>query len=202
VLAKIDEIPAYRPGRVVVVQHKVRKGDTLETLATKYRSDVKNIMLANNMRRPEPLTVGKTVRVPLVEASSDERPAPAHAPTQAAKAPAYKPETIEHVVRPGDSLWNIAKRYGTTTQEIERINRVTASNITLGQVLKIVPGAPPPQTKVEPPKPRPAATYTVRKGDTLQSIAKSHNTTVERLLALNKIQPQSKIQPGQKMLVE
>ena len=202
VLAKIDEIPAYRPARVVVVQHKVRKGDTLETLAKKYRSDAKTIMLANNMRRPEPLTVGKTVRVPLVEASSDERPAPAHAPTQAAKAPAHKPETIEHVVRPGDSLWNIAKRYGTTTQEIERINRVTASNITLGQVLKIVPGAPPPQAKVEPPKPRPAATYTVRKGDTLQSIAKSHNTTVERLLALNKIQPQSKIQLGQKILVE
>jgi membrane-bound lytic murein transglycosylase D len=202
VLAKIDEIPVYRPARVVVVQHMVRKGDTLDTLAKKYRSDAKTIMLANNMRRPEPLAVGKTVRVPLVEASSDERPAPAHAPTQAAKTPAYKPETIEHVVRPGDSLWNIAKRYGTTTQEIERINRVTASSITLGQVLKIVPAAPPPQTKVEPPKPRPAATYTVRKGDTLQSIAKSHNTTVERLLSLNKMIPQSKIQPGQKILVE
>jgi len=187
---------------VVVVQDKVRKGDTLETLAKKYRSDVKNIMLANNMRRPEPLTVGKTVRVPLVEALSDERPAPAHAATQAAKAPAHKPETIEHVVRPGDSLWNIAKHYGTTTQEIERVNRVNASNITLGQVLKIVPGATPPLAKIEPPTPRPGTTYTVRKGDTLQSIAKSHNTTVERLLALNKMKPHSKIQPGQKILVE
>jgi membrane-bound lytic murein transglycosylase D len=176
----------------------VRKGDTLETLAKKYRSDVKNIMLANNMRRPEPLTVGKTVRVPLVEVPSDERPAP----TKAAKAPDYKQETIEHVVRPGDSLWNIAKRYGTTTQEIERLNRVAASSITPGQVLKIVPGAPPPQAKVEPPKPRPGTTYAVRTGDTLQSIAKSHNTTVERLLALNKMQPHSKLQPGQKILVE
>jgi membrane-bound lytic murein transglycosylase D len=198
VLTKIDDIPSYRPGRVVVVQHKVRKGDTLETLAKKYRSDVKNIMLANNMRRPEPLTVGKTVRVPLVEVPSDERPAP----TKAAKAPDYKQETIEHVVRPGDSLWNIAKRYGTTTQEIERLNRVAASSITPGQVLKIVPGAPPPQAKVEPPKPRPGTTYAVRTGDTLQSIAKSHNTTVERLLALNKMQPHSKLQPGQKILVE
>jgi membrane-bound lytic murein transglycosylase D len=196
-LGKIDEIPAYRPARVVVVQHKVRKGDTLDTLAKKYESDAKTIMLANNMRRPEPLAVGKTVRVPLVEDSADERPA---AP-QAAKAPAHKPETIEHVVRPGDSLWNIAKRYGTTTQEIERLNRVTASNITLGQVLKIVLGAPPPLAKIELPKPRPGTTYTVRKGDTLQSIAKSHNTTVERLLALNKIQPHSKLQLGQKIIV-
>jgi membrane-bound lytic murein transglycosylase D len=202
VLAKIDEIPVYRPARVVVVQHKVRKGDTLDTLSKKYQSDAKTIMLANNMRRPEPLTVGKTVRVPLVEASSDERPAPAHAPTQAAKAPAHKPEMIEHVVRPGDSLWNIAKRYGTTIQEIERINRGSGANITLGQVLKIVPAAPPPQAKAEPPKPRPAAQYTVRKGDTLQSIAKRQKTTVERLLALNKMKPHSKIQPGQKILVE
>ena len=202
VLATIDDIPLYRPARVVVVQHKVRKGDTLETLAKKYQSDAKTIMLANNMRRPELLTVGKTVRVPLVEAPSDERPAPAHAPTQAARASAHKQETIEHVVRPGDSLWNIAKRYGTTTQEIERINRVTAANITLGQVLKIVPAAQPPQAKFVPPKPRPGTTYAVRKGDTLQSIAKSHKTTVERLLALNKMKPQSKIQPGQKILVE
>jgi len=176
----------------------VRKGDTLETLAKKNQSDAKTSMLANNMRRPEPLTVGKTVRVPLVEVPTDERPAA----TQAAKAPAHKSETIDHVVRPGDSLWNIAKRYGTTTQEIERSNRVNASNITLGQVLKIVPGAPPPLAKIESPKPRPAATYTVRKGDTLQSIAKSHNTTVERLLSLNKMQLQSKIQPGQKILVD
>lgn len=192
VLSKIDDIPVYRPGRVAVVQHKVRKGDTLDTLAKKYRSDVKNIMLANNMRRPEPLTVGKTVRVPLVEVPSDERPAATQAREQA---------TIEHVVRPGDSLYNIAKRYGTTTQEIERLNRLAASNITLGQVLKIAPAAPPPQAKAEPPKPRPGTTVVVRKGDTLQSIAKSHHTTVERLLALNKINPQSKIQPGQKILV-
>ena len=198
VLAKIDDIPAYRPGKVTMVQHKVRKGDTLDKLAKKYRSDVKNIMLANNMRRPEPLTVGKTVRVPLVEVPSVEYPTA----NPAAKAPAHKQETIEHVVRPGDSLWNIAKRYGTTTREIERINRVTSSNITLGQVLKIVPGEPPPQAKVEPPKPRHGKTYAVRKGDTLQSIAKRHNTTVERLLALNNIKPHSKLQPGQKLLVE
>jgi membrane-bound lytic murein transglycosylase D len=198
VLAKIDDIPAYRPGKVVVVQHKVRKGDTLETLAKKYRSDVKNIMLANNMRRPEPLTVGKTVRVPMVEVPSDERPAA----TRAAKAPAHPQETIEHVVRPGDSLWNIAKRYGTTTQEIERLNRATAANITPGQVLKIVPAAPAAPAKVEPPTPRSATTYAVRTGDTLQSIAKSHHTTVDRLLALNKMQPHSKLQPGQKILVE
>lgn len=198
VLAKIDDIPAYRPGKVTMVQHKVRKGDTLDKLAKKYRSDVKNIMLANHMRRPEPLTVGKTVRVPLVEVPSVEYPAA----NPAAKAPAHKQEAIEHVVRPGDSLWNIAKRYGTTTREIERINRVTSSNITLGQVLKIVPGEPPPQAKVEPPKPRHGKTYAVRKGDTLRSIAKGHNTTVERLLALNNIKPHSKLQPGQKLLVE
>jgi LysM repeat protein len=69
-------------------------------------------------------------------------------------------------------------------------------------VLKIVPGAAPPQAKIEPPKPRPGTTYSVRKGDTLQSIAKSHNTTVQRLLTLNKIQPHSKLLPGQKLHIE
>ena len=198
VLAKIDDIPLYRPERVVVVQHKVRKGDTLGTLSKKYRCDVKSIMLANNMRRPAPLSVGRMLRVPLVEVSSDNRPAPA----QTAKAAAHVQAATEHVVRPGDSLWNIAKRYGTTTQEIERINRIASANITVGQVLKIPAAAAPPQDKGEPRKPGPGATYAVRKGDTLQSIAKRHNTTVERLLAINKMQPQSKLQPGQKLLIE
>jgi membrane-bound lytic murein transglycosylase D len=198
VLAKIDDIPVYRPERVVVVQHKVRKGDTLGTLAKKYRCDVKNIMLANNMRRPAPLTVGRMLRIPLVEVSSDHRSAPA----QTTKAPAHVQAPTEHVVRPGDSLWNIAKRYGTTTQEIERLNRIGSANITIGQVLKIPAAAAPSQDQGEPAKPRPGATYAVRKGDTLQSIARSHNTTVERLLGINKIQSQSKLQPGQKLLIE
>jgi membrane-bound lytic murein transglycosylase D len=178
---------------MTVVSHKVRKGETLEAIAKKYRTDTKSILLANNMRRPAPVAVGTTLRVPLE--CPPERPA---AP-QTAKGSAPKREPIEHVVRQGDSLFNIAKRYGTTTEDIQRLNNLSGTGLSVGQVLKLVP-APPP-AKTEPPK-LSQNVYAVRTGDTVFSIAKKHNMTVERLLALNRLNSKSTLQPGQKIAVE
>jgi len=194
VAAKVDDIPVYRlRPAMTVVSHKVRKGETLEAIAKKYRTDTKSILLANNMRRPAPVAVGTTLRVPLE--CPPERPA---AP-QTAKGSAPKREPVEHVVRQGDSLFNIAKRYGTTTEDIQRLNNLSGTGLSVGQVLKLVP-APPP-AKTEPPK-LSQNVYAVRTGDTVFSIAKKHNMTVERLLALNRLNSKSTLQPGQKIAVE
>jgi membrane-bound lytic murein transglycosylase D len=194
VAAKVDDIPVYRlRPAMTVVSHKVRKGETLETIAKKYRTDTKSILLANNMRRPAPVAVGTTLRVPLE--CPPERPAA----LQTAKGSAPKREPIEHVVRQGDSLFNIAKRYGTTTEDIQRLNNLSGTGLSVGQVLKLVP-APPP-AKTEPPK-LSQNVYAVRTGDTVFSIAKKHNMTVERLLALNRLNSKSTLQPGQKIAVE
>jgi membrane-bound lytic murein transglycosylase D len=199
VLAKLDDIPAYqsqpvrKPPSTAVARHKVRKGETLQSISKKYGTDAKSILLANNMGRPAPLAAGTILRVPI--ACPPERPPTPPEP----KAATAKRETIEHVVRQGDSLYNLAKRYGTTTEGIQRQNRVTASGLAVGQVLKITPGAAP--TKSEAPKARPAV-YAVRNGDTVHSIAKRHNMAVDRLLALNQLNATSKLQPGQKLIVE
>ena len=196
VLAKLDDIPAYQARKAqgaAVVRHKVRKGETLQTISKKYGTDAKSILLANNMRRPAPLAAGTILRVPI------ECP-PERSPTlPEPKVTTAKRETIEHVVRQGDSLYNLAKRYGTTTEEIQRQNRVNASSLAIGQVLKITPAAAP--TKSEAPQVKPAV-YAVRNGDTVHSIAKRHNMAVDRLLALNQLNAKSKLQPGQKLIIE
>lgn len=194
VSAKLDEIPTYRmrPG-IAVVRHKVRKGETLQTIAKKYGTDTKSIMLANNMRQPAAVAPGITLRVPL------ECPPELPAAAAGAKPAPFKRETVDHVVRQGDSLFNIAKRYGTTTEDIQRRNNIPATGLTVGQVLKIVPAAAP--AKAAAPKPSQEA-YHVRPGDTLYSIAKRHNTTIERLLSLNQLASGTRLQPGQRILVE
>jgi membrane-bound lytic murein transglycosylase D len=194
VLAKLDEIPIYRmrPG-TAVVRHKVRKGETLQTIAKKYVTDTKSIMLANNMRRPAAVSAGTTLRVPLE--CPPERPAVA----AGARPSPSKGDSVDHVVRQGDSLFNIAKRYGTTTEDIQRLNQLTGTHLTVGQVLKIAPAA----AQIKPASPQPSQdVYIVRSGDTLYSIAKQHNTTVERLLALNQLGSPAKLQPGQRILVD
>jgi membrane-bound lytic murein transglycosylase D len=198
-LAKLDDIPAYqayavhKPQGAAVARHKVRKGETLQAISQKYGTDAKSILLANNLRRPAPLAAGTILRVPV--ACPPERSPTLPEP----KAATAKGETIEHVVRQGDSLYNLAKRYGTTTEAIQRHNRVTASNLAIGQVLKIIPAAVPGRS--ETPKAK-TATYAVRNGDTLHSVAKRHKMAVDRLLALNQLNARSKLQPGQKLIVE
>ncbi len=83
------------------------------------------------------------------------------------------PGTIEYTVRPGDSLWLIAQRYGTTIDDIRRLNGLTGDILRIGQVLKI-PAPDSPYTE-----------YTVRSGDSLWTIAQRYGTTVDDIRRLN-----------------
>ena len=99
-----------------------------------------------------------------------------------------------HVVRRGETLTAIASRYGTTPQAIVRLNGLANANrIYAGQRLKI-PGASSPATNT-------AGTYTVRRGDTLASIAARHGTTVNALVKANGLANPNRIYPGQRLII-
>lgn len=80
---------------------------------------------------------------------------------------------ITYTVKAGDTLSEIAMKYGTTYQELARINNIANPNlIHVGQVLKI-------NTTSE-------TTYTVKSGDTLSGIASKYGTTWQKLYEKNK----------------
>ncbi len=204
VTAKAEEIPLFRPqrvrtarsgGSVSVAYYTVRRGETLGGIAQRFGTTAKSIMLANNIRKPTSLAAGKKLRIPRAECPPEE-PAPA----RATRTVVAKRGSVEHEVRRGDSLWNIARRYGTTVQEIQRLNKVDPSSLTVGQVLKIDTGQTPDKGGAE--KPRRSRGYEVRSGDNPSSIAQRHNMSVDRLLLINHLSPDSVIQPGQKLIVD
>lgn len=84
------------------------------------------------------------------------------------------PGTITYVVQPGDSLWIIAQRYGTTVDAIKRLNGLSGDMLNIGQVLKIPAGQAPGYIE-----------YTVRAGDTLWLLSRRYNTTVDAIKQLN-----------------
>lgn len=89
-------------------------------------------------------------------------------------SPSPGPDTVQYVIRPGDSLWLIARKYGTTVEAIQRQNNLTGDLIRVGQVLTIpVSGTP---SYIE---------YTVQPGDSLWRIASQYDTTVDALMNLN-----------------
>ncbi len=85
-------------------------------------------------------------------------------------------DTIEYVVKSGDSLWLIAQRYQTTVDAIKRLNGLTSDMLRIGQVLKIPASQAAPYIE-----------YTVRAGDTLWLLSQRYGTTVDAIRRLNNL---------------
>jgi membrane-bound lytic murein transglycosylase D len=112
--------------------HVVKAGDTPSAIARRYGSTVDAIMAANGIRNPRALRIGQTLVVPR---GPVERPARAGARS----APAGEKVAIampdRYVVRRGDTLYSIARRFGTSTEEIQRRNGLQDTTIRPGDVL-------------------------------------------------------------------
>ena len=81
---------------------------------------------------------------------------------------------FEYTVRAGDTLWLLARRFGTTVEAIRNLNGLSGNEIFVGQVLKIPDASTPAYFE-----------YTVRAGDTLWLLARRFGTTVEAIKSLN-----------------
>lgn len=186
-MANIDQIPVAHPPQRAYVYHRVRNGETLSVIARKYRASVRDIMQANNLRRSNYIVAGKRLKIPQ------------HGYLQNSPQITQKPsdgQAVKHIVRKGDSLFTIAKQYGTTTTKIQELNHLATTTLQKGQVLIIFPG------QDEPPAVNGLATYEVRPGDSPFVIAQRHQMPLNRLLYLNQLYPSSTIYPGQKLYIE
>lgn len=91
----------------------------------------------------------------------------------------------EITVKPGDTLWGLAQRYGTTMDAILQANGLSGTDLFPGAVLKLPPGSTATPD-----------TYTVQAGDTLYDIAVAFNIPLNELIALNDFDGAT-IRPGQ-----
>lgn len=136
----------------------VKKGDSLYSIANKYNTTVDELKRINNLTS-NILSIGQVLKLPSDKVSDVEK----------------EENTISYTVQKGDSLYSIARKYSTTIDKIKDLNNLTTNLLSIGQVLLI-----PTDTNLE-------TTYTVQKGDSLYSIAKKYNTTVDRLKQLNNL---------------
>lgn len=138
--------------------YTVKKGDSLYSIANKYNTTVDELKRINNLTS-NILSIGQVLKLPSDKVSDIEK----------------EENTISYTVQKGDSLYSIARKYDTTIDRIKDLNNLTTNLLSIGQVLLI-----PTDTNLE-------TTYTVKKGDSLYSIAKKYNTTVDRLKQLNNL---------------
>jgi len=176
--------------------HVVKPGETLYSIAAMYGVTVQAIMQANGLTDPNTIYIGQTLKIPAP--GCQQPPPPTAGPTHPTPVPIPPPVTgCTHVVKPGETLYSIARLYGTTVLAIMQANGLTNPNlIFVGQVLTIPGCATPP-----PPPPGDCFAYTVKPFDTLSTIAMTYGDTVMGLAHRNGIVNPNLIYVGQVLTV-
>jgi len=69
ILAVVDSLPKWSPPKASYVVHRVRRGETLSTIAMRYRTSIQRIVEANNLRSGRMIRIGQRLKIPLRSAS-------------------------------------------------------------------------------------------------------------------------------------
>ena len=141
---------AAKPTAGASVYHTVKLGDTLDKVARAYGTSAAAIIAANGIRNPDLIWVGQKLLISGVKQPGASAPQPTVKPKP---QPAPASQQV-YVVQAGDTLGQIAKRYGTTVAAIVAANDLPSANtIGVGQRLIISKGGgTAPVTTVRPTK--------------------------------------------------
>ena len=189
-VAKLNDMPAYTPSTSsftasasdYLIQN-VKNGETLSTIAKKHKTSMDAIMAINNLKSKNVLRVGAKLKIPVGKYTYVATySAPSGTPTR-------------YTVRKGDSLWKIADRFGTTVKSIKALNGLEDPSLKVGQVLMITGG------ETSDTKQADKGNYTVKQGDSPYLIAKKHSMNLSEFLAINNLNPDSTIFPGQEVKI-
>ncbi len=192
-----EDAPTYDRGERVT--HRVRRGDTLGRIASRYRTDVVSLrhwnhLSGSHIRPGQRLTLYYATRSGSAGGSESNGNAPAVAVNG------------EYRVRRGDTLYSIAQRFNMTVEQLRSVNHLGRTSIIRpGDRLRVVVAE----------RPRTAASdaggehssngvlqYRIRPGDTLERIASRHQVPIQDLIRWNGIDSADSIAAGEILKIQ
>ncbi len=177
--------------RIRYLRHRVRPGDTLLKLAKKHRIRVEDIIALNGIRNPRALQIGTDLILPLKKGYSRR-------PLEEMRDDYIRTRRRTYTVRPGDSLWKIAIRFGVSEKQLRVWNRLGWSNlIRPGQKLVVSALGKRPAAKRKSHRgPVRKIVYKVRSGDTLWGIGRRFSVDTRQIMAWNNLGEDHILRPG------
>jgi membrane-bound lytic murein transglycosylase D len=199
-----------------------QRGEKLATIAQRFGISLARLKEINSLPGRKKQIAAQTLLVPITKSGNAPtliahlpEPAPEPAPTVTADRKAT------HIVAKGDTVLNIAKRYGMSVAELKSRNKLKSNRLARGQKLAVLAALKPEKTitaqavtpagktgkvktVVAEKKPTEAgkhAHYVVKRGDTVYSIARRFNVAVNDLQRWNRIPADYSLQPGNKLMV-
>ncbi len=180
-------------GKIFVI-HKVDEKETLYSIARRYGASVDGIM-QSNPGMTNTLEIGQILKVPYTVKSSNPTTAVAAGQT--------------HKVAAKETMYSISKMYGVSVDDLRKWNNLTDNSISIGQELivkKPKAGSTPVTAGQTQPKPlvteevKPGKTHTVVTQETLYSVARQYNVTIQQLKTWNDL-TSNEVKVGQVLFV-
>ncbi|MCE5211094.1 MAG: LysM peptidoglycan-binding domain-containing protein [Deltaproteobacteria bacterium] len=223
-----SEKPSYvsvQATRKAFIRHRVKRGETIYSIARKYHVSVSSIRSYNKLRSKTRLVQGRRITIPIAkkEYLATDKSTKKNSKKQVSSSERYK-------VKKGDTLMMISRRFSVPVNQLKEINNLKTGSIRVGQNLKILRNSEEAEADADAEddavknknvkKSSKKSTinkkvlsssdidklgtnkYIVTKNDSLHSIARKNNTNIAKLMELNKISMDEKLIPGQILTIK
>ncbi len=187
--------------RSAYVKHRVKRGETVYSIAKKYGVSVSNIRSLNRLGSKKKLVQGRILTIPVARKSYAAEKADKNYQSEITSSGRYK-------VKKGDTLLRISRHFNISLSKLKDMNNLNSGEIFVGQTL-IINKQKSKKSKIgkkilssKDIDKLGKDKYIVTKNDSLHSIAKKHNTNLSKLMELNQISMNEKIVPGQILIVK
>lgn len=207
----------------VYTYHTVRKGETLGSIARRYGVSIRDItaLAENRIRNINRLSVGQSIIIPVPPSPEPQSPQlatqanrsisrgdkaiPSSPPTPPSTAHQAQPvvpspdRPLTHTVQRGESLFSIARRYGTTVEDLMRLNGLKdPHHLRAGALLKIGGEG---SGEFAMGSEQEELTHIVRKGESPWSIARQYGINHRELMRANNIRSPQSLKPGARLVI-
>jgi len=201
---QVSELPSTQ--RLSWKRHKVSYGESLGSIANRYRTTVETIRTANNIRS-NLIHTGDSLMIPAASPGADYSMSQSSRLTskQQSLETHYGSEPIRYIVKPGDSFWKIAHKFDVGMRELAKWNGMgTTGLLHPGTELKIFKKNSTTQIKAQPVGLRAnqvrKLNYRVRKGESLSLIASKFNISIQSIKSWNNgLNAKKYIHPGDRL---
>ncbi|WP_343524479.1 LysM peptidoglycan-binding domain-containing protein [Pedobacter sp.] len=199
------------PSDQTMIEHTVQPKEFLGKIAEKYGTTVEEVKKANNLSGNN-LRIGQKLKIPATKNIDENKVVSSAVEEKPAQENKSADPAGTHTVLRNETIFTIAKQYGTTAYQIRKMNDLPDNAITIGQVLKVPGGI---ITDVQVPKEKQAETktkevpaapkeesfiHTVATGENIFSIAKKYNLTAYQIRTANKLDDNN-IKVDQKLII-